>query len=54
LLGDAFFDDEVVGIFEIVVRAVLPFSYLNFTNTRLSAARGGVVYETWFGYSYEV
>jgi hypothetical protein len=49
-----FFDDEVVGIFEAIVRAVFPFSYLNFASTRVSAAGGGVAYESGFEYSDEV
>jgi hypothetical protein len=38
LRGGAFFDDEVIGVLEVTVRAVFLFTYLKFTNGGASAA----------------
>jgi hypothetical protein len=54
LLGGCISDYEVVGIFEVVVRAVFPFSYPKLSSTRIAAAGGRVAYEAWFEYSDEV
>jgi hypothetical protein len=42
---DLFFYDEVVVVIEVIIRAVVPFSYLNFKYRGASAAGGGASYK---------
>jgi hypothetical protein len=46
--GGVFFYDEVVDALMVIVRAICPFSYLNFTNRGVSAAGGGMAYKAGF------
>jgi hypothetical protein len=32
----------VVGVFEVIIYAIFPLSYLNFTDRGISASRGGM------------
>jgi hypothetical protein len=45
---DASFYDKVVGVLKVVISAIFPFSYLNFTNGGMSTSRGGVTDEAGF------